>query len=64
VTASLVVTLRPAEDLGTVMETLFTAAAKSRDVSGGNIPCGSKGTLEQIIANRLAIRALGMAPGG
>jgi hypothetical protein len=64
VTASLVVALRPAEDRGTVLETLFTAAARSRDVSGGNIPCSSKGTLERTIANRLAIRALGKAPGG
>ena len=53
VTASLVTSLRPGEGGGTVMETLFAASARARDVSGGNISCSSKGTLERRMVEML-----------
>lgn len=54
VTGSLITTFRPGEDGTTVMETVFTASARAREVSGGTIPCTSKGTLEQRMAEIMA----------
>jgi len=54
VTASLVISFRPGEGGTTIMETLFAASARARDVSGGNVACTSKGTLESTMAEILA----------
>jgi len=64
VTASLVTALRPGENGGTVLETLFIASARARAVSGGNIRCSSKGTLERTMAEMLASRVGGSVSGG
>jgi hypothetical protein len=54
VTASLVASLRPGEEEGgTVLETLLTASARAREVSGGSISCSSKGVLEKDMVDLL-----------
>jgi len=53
VTASLVTSLRSGEGGGSVLETLFQASARARDVSGGTIPCTSTGRLEREMADLL-----------
>jgi hypothetical protein len=64
VTASLVTSLHPGEQGGTVMETLFAASARPREVSGGNIVCSSKGTLEERMLEVLTSLVGGTFPGG
>ena len=61
VTGSLVTTFTPGEDGTTIMETLFTASARAREVSGGSVPCTSKGTLERAMAEILTEMLTGAA---
>jgi hypothetical protein len=53
VTASLMASVRPGEGGGTLLETLFTASARAREVSGGVITCNSKGVLERKLVEML-----------
>ena len=64
VTASLVASLRPGEGGGTVMETLFAASARAREVSGGTVSCTSKGVLERNMVEMLTSTLGGSAAGG
>ena len=63
VTASLVASVRPGDAGDTVLETLFTASARAREVSGGNISCSSKGILERRMVEMLT-SMLGGSPSG
>ena len=54
VTASLVSSFRAGDSGTTIMETLFVASARARELSGGNVACTSKGTLESTMAEILA----------
>ena len=61
VTGSLISTFRSGEDGTTIMETLFTASARAREVSGGNVGCTSKGALERAMAEILTEMLAGAA---
>ena len=61
VTGSLVSTFSSGEDATTIMETLFTASARAREVSGGSVACTSKGTLERAMAEILTEKLAGSA---
>lgn len=61
VTGSLVSTFSAGEDGTTIMETLFTASARAREVSGGNVGCTSKGALERAMAEILTEMLVGSA---
>ena len=63
VTASLIATVRSGDESGTLLETLFTGSARAREVSGGNVSCSSKGTLERRMVEILS-SLVGADPSG
>jgi hypothetical protein len=63
VTASLMASVRPGEGGGTILETLFTASARAREVSGGVVSCNSKGVLERDMVDRLTTMLGGSGKG-